>query len=103
MKYFKAIIEQLNQNSEKGNKNFGKRIVNTEKERQRIRQYNKFQHTNSGPIRSKVTDTRVLYIRADDISDAARICGRVKFSHMLSVQPITYDEYMIGIKVLAGI
>ena len=45
----------------------------------------------------KKSSGRTLYVRANDIMDALTISKKIRGANMISINPITYKEYMSGV------
>lgn len=96
MKYYKVILDLKNKNADKRSKDFGKLVVKTKLEHERIKHYNNFKHKNN-TNRSKIINSRTLYIRAQDTTEALMIARKVKFSKLVNLIQITYEDYEKGV------
>lgn len=85
MKYFKIFLEIKN------NKD-----VNTFREKMRQRQRLKFKKTINR--NDRIVDSKVIFVRAESIADAAMIAKKIKYSIYNKIEEINFDNYMEGVK-----
>jgi len=45
----------------------------------------------------KLSESRILYVRGNDIIDALNISKKIRDSHLSTIIPVSYEDYMKGV------